>query len=227
MQAYLSLIFELDRQFRCDGGRPVGDSPELCRALDAFGFADLNAAYLYFAAVSSVYSWNDPRRFKTGTPAEVLSSLRRSWEVAPSSSRIVEDISNLATVLAAIIAADGAKVHDLFHRSGCRADPKRDDGHLLKHKPRQRQRKDTLEAKPLHPDCQEAYDMIMEGSCQGSIYAHGLEAGAAKHAEDTAGDEADTAEFSNDDDEEVQVVWLVDDACEVCMRAHLHPCDHT
>ena len=107
-QTYLSAIFDIDRQLRCYGDTNegtrycrtlVGDSPELCVSLDAFGFADLKCAVVYNAALSSVYGIDDPRRFNLGTPRQVFDSLRRAWEVAPTSERICEDIERLPRVL--------------------------------------------------------------------------------------------------------------------------------
>lgn len=107
-QTYLSAIFDIDRQLRCYGDTNegtryyrtlVGDSPELCVSLDAFGFADLKCAVVYNAALSSVYGIDDPRRFNLGTPRQVFDSLRRAWEVAPTSERICEDIERLPHVL--------------------------------------------------------------------------------------------------------------------------------
>ncbi len=56
----------------------------------------------------------------TGTPAEVSSSLRRTWQVCPTSERIVQDISRFPAALEKIIAAEGAYVPELDKRSGRR-----------------------------------------------------------------------------------------------------------
>mmetsp|Transcript_9144 Transcript_9144/g.20621 ORF Transcript_9144/g.20621 Transcript_9144/m.20621 type:complete len:210 (+) Transcript_9144:182-811(+) len=58
-------------------GKIVGDSPEMCRALDSHGFADLKAAVMAYSSLTSVYEIADSRRFKLGTPAEVYRSIER------------------------------------------------------------------------------------------------------------------------------------------------------
>jgi len=62
----------------------------------------------------------DSRKFSMGTPAEVSSSLRRTWQVCPTSERIVQDISRFPAALEKIIAAKGAYVPELDKRSGRR-----------------------------------------------------------------------------------------------------------
>jgi hypothetical protein len=39
----------------------VGDSPEMCRALDAYGFADFKRFIARMRALKSVYEISDPR----------------------------------------------------------------------------------------------------------------------------------------------------------------------
>ena len=58
--------------------RIVGDSPEICRALDLHGFADPKAAILAYSPFTSVYAVDGPRRFKLGTPDEVFRSIERA-----------------------------------------------------------------------------------------------------------------------------------------------------
>ena len=109
----------------------------------------------YNSVLSSVLLVGDPLRFNLGTPAEVWSSMRRTWEYSPSSERIIQDITALPRVLKVIIEAKGCVVHDEFFRSGRRALDAvgRIDGkaRTLAHAPRKRQRRDTMEARPYHP----------------------------------------------------------------------------
>ena len=77
----------------------------------------------------------------------------------PTSERIVEDILALPGVLERIIAAKGCVVQDQFLRSGRRA-RRADDKGDCKNKPVSKQRISTLRARPLHPDCQEAFAML-------------------------------------------------------------------
>jgi hypothetical protein len=73
-------------------GKVTGDSPEICRGLDAHGFADLKLSMAFHTSLSSKYAYNDPRRFNMGTPKEVWSTMCRCWEIKPTSARIVEDV---------------------------------------------------------------------------------------------------------------------------------------
>jgi hypothetical protein len=68
------------RQLRCVGatnkgnryeGKVCGDSPEICRSLDAHGFADLKVPMSFHTRLSSIYAEDDPRRFGMGVPKEV------------------------------------------------------------------------------------------------------------------------------------------------------------
>jgi hypothetical protein len=117
----------------------VGNSPELCRSLDSFGFADLKFTVNFSVALTSIYEKDDPQRFNMGTPQQVASSLRRAWEVAPTSERICEDIKGFERTLDRIIEANGAVVPDMNLRSGRRYVSLKGDK-PLQHKPRQSQR---------------------------------------------------------------------------------------
>ena len=162
------IVIYYHRQIMCIGPtnadnryhyKVVGDSPEFCRALDSHGFADLVICMAYHCSLSSVYPVDDPRRFHMGTPAQVWSTMTRCWQVEPTSDRIVEDIRALPEVLERIIAAKGCVVQDQFLRSGRRA-RRADDKGDCKNKPVSKQRISTLRARPLHPDCQEAFAML-------------------------------------------------------------------
>ncbi len=142
-------------------GKVVGDSPELCRGLDAHGFADLERCINYNIAVTCILPLDDPRRFKGSTPKELWSSMERSWQVEPNSSRIVEDISNLSFVLEKIIDAEGCIVLDYNLRRGRRFVSLKDNVDL-KNKPRSRQRKTTQSVPTPHPDILEALQTLGE-----------------------------------------------------------------
>ena len=88
----------------------VGDSPEMCRALDSHGFADLKAAIVKYASFTSLYPAGDPRRFNLGTPPELFHSIQRTWAVAPTMRRIIEDVMALPRVLDVVIVARGCVV---------------------------------------------------------------------------------------------------------------------
>ena len=74
-------------------GKLVGNSPEFCRGLDAHEFSDLELSITYHTSLTRMkYDNDDVRKFKTGTPNEVWSTVVRCWETEPTSDRIVEDI---------------------------------------------------------------------------------------------------------------------------------------
>ena len=141
----------------------VGDSPEICRALDVHGFADLKVSMAYHISLISVYDKDDPRRFKTGKPEEMWSTMIRSWEMEPTSESIVQDIQKFPEVLRKIIAHRGCVVHDEYLRTG-RRERSKDGKRILKHKPRFSQRKETMKMRPTHIDAIEARNMIISGA---------------------------------------------------------------
>ena len=129
-----------------------GNSPEICRALDSHGFADLKAAMAYHCALSSTYPIGDYRRFCMGTPTQVWSTMIRCWELEPTSERIKEDILAFPRVLDKIIAYKGCVVPDECLRHGkrwARLDKKGD----CKKKPRASQRKSMMKGRVTHRDC--------------------------------------------------------------------------
>ena len=140
-----------DNRYQC---KVIGDSPELYRALDSHGFADLDIslAHCSHCSLSCVYAVNYPRRFNMGNPAKEWSSMMRCWQVDPTSERILEDVLALPGVLKKIIAAKGCVVQDQYLRSDLRA-RRADDKGNCKSKPVSKQRKST-------PDCQAAFKML-------------------------------------------------------------------
>jgi hypothetical protein len=86
--------------------RYVGDRPEMC-ALDFHLFADLEYAVTQNVLVTSWLPLGDKRRFDNGTPAELSSAIRRTWQQHPLPERIVEDMTRLPVVLDKIIEAEG------------------------------------------------------------------------------------------------------------------------
>jgi hypothetical protein len=100
--------------------RAVGDSPELMPC-DSNLFADYSRGIKMHRAATWDLPVDDPRKFKFGTPAEVASTMRRVWQVCPTSERIVQDINRFPEALDKIIAAEGAYVPELDKRTGRRA----------------------------------------------------------------------------------------------------------
>lgn len=169
---YMELLGFKHRQLRCLGdtnkgtiyeAKLVGNSPEICRGLDSHGFADLEASVLHHTALTAVYDIDDKRAFRMGTPKEVWSTLTRCWEIAPSSERIVQDISKFKFVLQKIINANGCVVRDEALRSGARY-LRLDENGECKHRPSRKQRKGTLVAPITHPDALEALLSLLVGA---------------------------------------------------------------
>ena len=88
----------------------------LCSGIDAAAWVPMHhvcgrcrAYFLPFWAdfLKYRYDVNDDRRFHLGTPRQVFSSLKRCWEIAPSSDRIVEDIMNFVPVLRKLVEHGG------------------------------------------------------------------------------------------------------------------------
>jgi hypothetical protein len=203
-QDHLAHLGFKDRQLRCYGAtnqafaryrnKVVGDSPELCRGLDAHGFSDLKRSMAFHTSLSSYYPVDDPRRFKMGTPSQVFHTMERCWEMEPTSERIVEDISDLPRVLNKIIESEGRVVSNECMRNGRHA--REGEGSTAANKPRNRQKKDTIRAPPCHPDCRDALDRIaglnvpVEAVVEAAeqLLMVEVELGAAEDAEDEVGE---------------------------------------
>ena len=98
---------------------------------------------------------NNPKRFSFGTVAEVESTMKRVFTVAPTSAQIVADILRLKTVLDMIIKERGAIVPELNFRRGHRA-LRHDKKGLLKTPLKRRSRVSTYSSPAMHPDATEA-----------------------------------------------------------------------
>jgi hypothetical protein len=172
-QAHLATLGFQDRQLTSLGatnrgsayyeGKLVGNSPELCRGLDAHGFSDLETSIHYHVSLTRMmYDEDDARKFLTGTPKEMWSTMERCWQVEPTSERIVEDILAFPRVLRLIISAKGCVVADDQLRSGRRYIAV-DERSELKHKPRDSQRKATISksARVCHQDAEQAKILLV------------------------------------------------------------------
>ena len=136
----------------------VGDSPEICRGLDAYGFAHLEQTIKVQVAVTSCYPVDDPRRFNLGTPKEVFRTMKRCWEISPTSEQIKEDILGLPCVLKKIVEARGCVIPDENFRTGRRA--RSSSGKKLKKNASNRQRVATNTQILLHPDSIDAAESL-------------------------------------------------------------------
>jgi hypothetical protein len=150
----------------------VGDSPEMCRALDSHGFADLKAGLITYASFTSLYPADDPRRFHLGTPPQLLASIQRTWRVTPTSKRIVEDIELLPEVLNKIIESRGCVVQDEEFR-GLRSGRRAEGSNQLAPKVRKHQRALQMSSTVPHiEEIAEAKEMIRRG-LRGQALMHG------------------------------------------------------
>ena len=62
----------------------------------------------------------DPGRFDNGSPAQLASTLRRTWADHPTSARIVQDVSRYPLVIDKIVEFKGGVVPDnAVQHSGC------------------------------------------------------------------------------------------------------------
>ena len=173
-QAHMESLGFKDRQLRILGDannaivpkhykwKLVGDSPELCRGLDAHGFADLDRATGLNCALAWALEEGDPMRAEwgLGTPALVWASMAKTWSHSPTDNRVKEDIEHFEAVLKKVVAAEGCVVRDEFLRRGRRA--RRSDGKGdMKGRLRKRSRKDTIKAIEHHPDLEAAFQGLM------------------------------------------------------------------
>ena len=141
----------------------VGDSPEICRALDSHGFAYLKAGIITYAPYTSLYDMDDPRRYHLGTPAQLLSSIERTWRVTPTSERIIADIELFPNVLDKIIEARGCVVQDEEFR-GLRSGRRAEGSGQLAPKVRRHQRLLQMSSTVPHiEEIAEAKKMIESG----------------------------------------------------------------
>ena len=163
-QAYIKKLNFQDRQLRSlpptnAGTRYAfklpGNSPEICRGLDSFGFAHLQRSVKLHTSLTSVLKADHPCRFNMGTVHEVESTLRRVWTVAPTSEQIVADIQGFPHVVQKIIDARGCVVPDEDFRGGRRELRKDGKGKLAGRK-RSRSQIATNTDLILHADCQPA-----------------------------------------------------------------------
>ena len=168
-QAYIESKGFKDRQLRCEGdtnkgtryeNKVVGDSPEMCRGLDAYGFSDFKRCTERMRALTSVYDWMDPRRFKFGTPKEVWNTMARCWTIEPTSERIIADIEDFSNVLGTIISHNGCVVPECRLRHGHRQQA-HNGGRVLMRKVTQRQRKQLMTMGPVHSDAEEALQILL------------------------------------------------------------------
>ena len=90
-------------------GKLTGNDPEM-DPLDANLFADYKKAIKDAVAYTSHCDNDHPEKYSLRTANEVRKTMKRVWAWAPTSERIVQDISRWPAHLQRVFDADGAKV---------------------------------------------------------------------------------------------------------------------
>jgi hypothetical protein len=94
---------------------PVGNTPEIM-PLDTSLFNDLDEAIQRHIIYTNRLDPTDPKKFSLSTPSRASSAYRRVWEGAPSSKRIIQDISKLTFNMSSIVQHKGCVVPGLGNR---------------------------------------------------------------------------------------------------------------
>ena len=90
-------------------GKLTGDTPEFM-PLDANLFSDLETTISWNVAATRSLPRDHPDRFCLATPADCWSAVTRTWEYAPSSERIVEDIQRVFQSIDKVVEHKGVAV---------------------------------------------------------------------------------------------------------------------
>jgi len=148
----------------------VGDSPELARGLDSYGFSDLEVFIKFHVAITSALKHDEPKKFQLGTPKQVWSCISCCWELCkPTSKRIVQDIEGLPDVLEKIIVANGCVVSGDDVHFGHHA--QRHDGMGPRTtRLRNNQRKNSQFQRPIQPDAQASYEALVDHDNEHIVY---------------------------------------------------------
>ena len=100
-------------------GKLPGDTPEYM-PLDSNLFADLETAVRFNVAATAHLPSDNPEKFKLGSPLDCWDAVVRTWEYAPTSDRIVEDIDRVFTAIDQVVDARGIAVDFKLLRHGRR-----------------------------------------------------------------------------------------------------------
>lgn len=113
-------------------GKLTGDTPEFM-PLDANLFSDLETAVMWNVAGTRSLPREDPDRFCLATPHDCWSAVTRTWEHAPTSKRIVEDIQRVFESIDTVVEHEGKAVDFKKLRHGRRlADHDAEEGRVKK-----------------------------------------------------------------------------------------------
>lgn len=153
----------VDRQIRGLGhtnadtryyGKLPGDTPEYM-PLDSNLFADLETAVRFNVAATSHLPGGHPNKFELAKPASCWSAVCRTWEYAPTSERIVQDIQRVFTAIDQVVAAKGTAVD--FHklRHGRRLLDHQTSSRSKRRSVSYRENNDLETIEGLHPTCKQ------------------------------------------------------------------------
>ena len=108
---------------RYEGTLP-GDTPEYM-PLDSNLFSDLEVMVRWNVAATYEFARGDPDKFDLTTPTSAWSAVARTWQYAPTSARIVEDIGRVFLAIEEVVAHEGEAVDFNALRHGRREEEHR------------------------------------------------------------------------------------------------------
>jgi len=88
--------------------------------LDSNLFSDLETAVAWNVAATRTLPRDDPTRFCLATPSSCFDAVCRTWEYAPTSERIVQDIERVFIAIDDVVEAGGITVDFAELRHGRR-----------------------------------------------------------------------------------------------------------
>ena len=148
----------------------MGDSPELM-PLDRHLFQDLKYGCKLNVGATRWLHNKDRRKFLFNTPGNAWKSLVRTWNIAPTSERIVEDIQEFYVSIAEIVRTRGTFVDknchkgrrlDLFRTPIPSAKMEVETAEVIKKRVRCRTKEATMEDVAMHPDALWCMEKEME-----------------------------------------------------------------
>ena len=111
-------------------GKPVGNSPEFM-PLDTHLNQDLHTCHDYHATITQHLNDDDPRKFDGSTPKRLTNSYLRLYHpetgVAPTSNRILQDVTRVLSSLEKVLDAEGCIIDETIRTGRRRNDKKNDD----------------------------------------------------------------------------------------------------
>ena len=100
-------------------GKPIGNSPEFM-PLDTHLNRDLHTSHDLHVTITQALPDNDPRKFDGSTPNRLSDSYHRLFHpdtgVAPTSNRIMQDVTRVLMSLEMVLDADGCIIDETTRR---------------------------------------------------------------------------------------------------------------